>query len=146
MHPICNPINLCPASFVNIPNTDDKRAYAEYRLFAAIQRARRDMLDKPVADLRRMRYTDYSGKVDAWPITSIIGPVGGRSAAGVRRPHNMRKDLATTSTHGVISIQLAATLPMNNPVENDRMVPISQLFATKCQVNGMAADDQSMFG
>ena len=86
MHPICNPINLCPASFVNIPNTDDKRAYAEYRLFAAIQRARRDMLDKPVADLRRMRYTDYSGKVDAWPITSIIGQVGGRSAAGDARP------------------------------------------------------------
>jgi hypothetical protein len=37
-----------------------------------IQRALRDMLDKPPAELRRMHYADYSGSADAWPVTELL--------------------------------------------------------------------------
>ena len=37
-----------------------------------IQRALRDMLNKPPAELRQVRYADYAGKADSWSITQLL--------------------------------------------------------------------------
>ena len=44
--------------------TDDQRT--------EIQRALHDMVDKPPAELRRMRYADYTGKVNQWSIIQLL--------------------------------------------------------------------------
>lgn len=44
--------------------TDDQRR--------EIQRALRDLLDKPASELRQMRYADYGGKPDAWRVTELL--------------------------------------------------------------------------
>jgi hypothetical protein len=44
--------------------TDDQRR--------EIQHALRDMLDKSTAELRRTRYSDYSGQVGAWTVTELL--------------------------------------------------------------------------
>lgn len=44
--------------------TDDQRR--------EIQRALRDTLEKPEEELRAMRYSDYSGRANAWSVTELL--------------------------------------------------------------------------
>lgn len=37
-----------------------------------VQRALRDMLEKPPAELRQIRYSDYAGKKNEWSVTQLL--------------------------------------------------------------------------
>jgi hypothetical protein len=79
--------------------TDDQRR--------EIQRALRDMLVKAPAELRRMRYADYSGQRNAWSITELMQHYFVPNPPVTLDDERFFKDVRAPSARAAIRRQLA---------------------------------------
>jgi hypothetical protein len=73
-----------------------------------IQRALRDMLDKPPAELRQLRYPDYAGKANTWSITQFLQRYFVPSPPAVLDEEGFYKDIHTETARAAIQRQLDA--------------------------------------
>ncbi len=78
--------------------TDDQRR--------EIQRALRDMLDKPEPELRQARYADYAGKANAWSITQVLQHYFAPNPPVMLDEHRFFQDVRAPAARAAVQHQL----------------------------------------
>jgi hypothetical protein len=78
--------------------TDEQRA--------EIQRALRDMLVKPPAQLRQIRYADYAGQESKWSITELLQHYFVPNPPAALDEERFYRDVRAPAAHAAIQLQL----------------------------------------
>jgi hypothetical protein len=72
-----------------------------------IQRALRDMLDEPVAELRQKRYADYEGQPNKWSINELLQHYFVPNPPAVLDGQRFFQDVRAPAARAAIQHQLA---------------------------------------